>query len=267
MATTKVATATNKLPKSEFLAALRGFCGRTMYGKGGFGQRLTMATLNALRDQYPEWYNKPCSYTGYRHLTYYEYLSMFADGTLFIADCCGLPKGIQAGYRPDGTEGKMTPDIDIPIEKMVKELTDRKKDYLKAEEGELIFFSDCSHVMVVSKEGKRDIESAPSLGGVADVDITYQPSYRIGGAGKLPWVDYGESEDDEVKYDELKICRKGSKGDAVRTIQANVGVVVDGDFGKNTESAVKAYQKKKGLTADGIVGQNTWRAIIEGWSK
>ena len=73
--------------------------------------------------------------------------------------------------------------------------------------------------------------------------------------------------EDEVKYSELEVCRKGSKGDAVRTIQANVHVFVDGVFGNDTEKSVKEFQKKKGLTVDGIVGEKTWKAIIEGWEK
>jgi peptidoglycan hydrolase-like protein with peptidoglycan-binding domain len=56
------------------------------------------------------------------------------------------------------------------------------------------------------------------------------------------------------------ILRKGSKGNAVRTLQRNLNTVlgtklaVDGDFGPATESAVRAFQKKYGLTADGQYG-------------
>ena len=80
-------------------------------------------------------------------------------------------------------------------------------------------------------------------------------------------------EEDEVKYTDLEVCRKGSKGDAVRTIQANVHVFVDGVFGADTEKAVKEFQKKNkdndghALTVDGVVGPKTWQAIIRGWEK
>jgi murein L,D-transpeptidase YcbB/YkuD len=163
----------------------------------------------------------------------------------------------------------MTSAIDQTIKEMVADLEDVHTDYAKAEVGEMVFFSDYSHVMTVSKYGEKDIESAPSLDGVKEVSLFYQPSSRVGGAGKLPWVEYDEKpkEDDEVKYSDLEICRKGSKGDAVRTIQANVHVYVDGVFGSDTEKSVKEYQKKKGLVADGVVGQRTWKSIIEGWSK
>ena len=38
-------------------------------------------------------------------------------------------------------------------------------------------------------------------------------------------------------------------------------LVIDGDFGKNTEYAVKQYQKDKNLKTDGIVGAETWSSL------
>lgn len=262
----------------QFDRYARAFIGKCKYGKGGFCERLTVAELNRLRNQYPEWYNGKCGLTGYRHLTQYEYLMQFTDGNWFIADCCGLIKGIQAGYRADGTVGNLTRDIDIPIEKMVAQLTDVKKDVKKGGVGEMMFFSDYSHVMVVSVAGSEDIESAPSTDGVAEVPIGYQPLKRMGGVGKLPWVDYEEvtpypKEDDEVKYSELQVVRKGDRGKAVKTVQANVGVFVDGVFGKDTDSSVREFQRThkdnsgKALEVDGIVGEKTWQAILAGISK
>lgn len=249
------------------------YIGKCKYGKGGFGQRLTIEVLNRLRNLYPDWYNGKCGITGYRHLTQYEYLKQFCNGNWFIADCCGLIKGIQAGYRADGTVGNLTRDIDIPIEKMVAQLEDVKTDVKQGGVGEMMFFSDYSHVMTVSVKGSEDIESAPSTDGVAEVPIGYQPLKRMGGVGKLPWVDYGDEptpapvKEDEVKYSEIKWVRKGDRGVEVKTVQANVGVFVDGIFGKDTEAAVKKFQRQKGLEVDGIVGTNTWRAIIEGWHR
>lgn len=60
----------------------------------------------------------------------------------------------------------------------------------------------------------------------------------------------------------LPVCEKGSKGNAVKVIQAIVGANVDGDFGTNTAKSVKAYQKRKGLADDGIVGPKTWAVIM-----
>jgi hypothetical protein len=39
-------------------------------------------------------------------------------------------------------------------------------------------------------------------------------------------------------------------------------LLIDGDFGDNTEYAVKSYQKKHGLTVDGIVGTPDWQKLL-----
>jgi len=58
--------------------------------------------------------------------------------------------------------------------------------------------------------------------------------------------------------------RRGATGDLVKTVQAKVGVAVDGDFGPGTEAAVRAFQRSKNLVPDGIVGPGTWQAIDGG---
>ena len=50
--------------------------------------------------------------------------------------------------------------------------------------------------------------------------------------------------------------------DAVKILQAKLGVTVDGDFGPATEAAVKAFQTAHGLTPDSIVGPLTWKQLI-----
>lgn len=51
--------------------------------------------------------------------------------------------------------------------------------------------------------------------------------------------------------------RRGSKGEAVKKMQAKLGVAADGDFGPGTESALKKWQAANGLTADGVAGPKT----------
>ena len=65
--------------------------------------------------------------------------------------------------------------------------------------------------------------------------------------------------------------RKGSKGNAVREMQAMLDKLgydlgsygVDGDFGNSTLASVKAFQKDHRLTVDGICGPATWAALEE----
>lgn len=60
--------------------------------------------------------------------------------------------------------------------------------------------------------------------------------------------------------------RAGSSGDAVRAAQVllnthSAGLLVDGDFGSVSTSAVKSFQSRNQLSADGEVGPITWTAL------
>lgn len=65
------------------------------------------------------------------------------------------------------------------------------------------------------------------------------------------------------------VLRQGMKGTEVRelqktlnkVLQINPPLLVDGDFGSKTFSAVTKFQKKSLLKSDGIVGNNTWEAL------
>lgn len=63
------------------------------------------------------------------------------------------------------------------------------------------------------------------------------------------------------------ILRRGSQGQAVKNIQAQLNIfgaklVVDGIFGAATEAAVKKFQSEMGLAVDGIVGPQTMNALL-----
>lgn len=69
----------------------------------------------------------------------------------------------------------------------------------------------------------------------------------------------------------LPTVRRGDMNGAVLSVQVlliykwqvSCGVDgADGDFGRNTESAVKAFQQHFGLEADGVVGPITWTKLI-----
>ena len=71
----------------------------------------------------------------------------------------------------------------------------------------------------------------------------------------------------------LPILKKGSKGEAVKTLQrllnalgftdaTEKALVVDGSFGTATLYALKAYQNAKRLEVDGICGAETWKSIL-----
>ena len=68
---------------------------------------------------------------------------------------------------------------------------------------------------------------------------------------------------------EYSVLRLGSKGEDVRTLQKMLNLVddadlkVDGDFGKDTQSAVRSFQSNNGLKVDGIAGPATWETLSE----
>ena len=58
------------------------------------------------------------------------------------------------------------------------------------------------------------------------------------------------------------VLRRGSKGEAVRTVQRLLTIKIDGIFGPNTDSAVRAFQRGVALVpTDGIVGPETWAEL------
>ena len=75
---------------------------------------------------------------------------------------------------------------------------------------------------------------------------------------------------------EMPVLRKGSTGEAVKTLQrllrqlqyvnldGKTLIIVDGNFGSNTEAAVKRWQQKHLNGVDGIVGVKTWNKLLNG---
>lgn len=61
------------------------------------------------------------------------------------------------------------------------------------------------------------------------------------------------------------MIKKGSQGEAVKRVQALIGIPAparSGAFCARTEALLKAWQRKKGLGADGVVGPLTWVALV-----
>ena len=85
-----------------------------------------------------------------------------------------------------------------------------------------------------------------------------------------PVVDKPTTTKTEVCTVEVKVLRKGAKGDNVKALQILLigrgyscgRYGADGDFGTATYNAVKAYQKDKGLSVDGVCGPKTWAKLL-----
>lgn len=69
---------------------------------------------------------------------------------------------------------------------------------------------------------------------------------------------------------EIKVLKKGAKGNTVKALQTLLigygyscgSYGADGDFGTATEKALKAYQKAMGLSVDGSCGPKTWAKLL-----
>lgn len=88
-------------------------------------------------------------------------------------------------------------------------------------------------------------------------------------AGSIPGCEHApaapELELDAVPELPQPTLRMGSRGAAVRWVQARLGCTVDGDYGPRTRHAVRTYQAEHAAqvgAADGIVGPRTWRQLI-----
>lgn len=79
-----------------------------------------------------------------------------------------------------------------------------------------------------------------------------------------------QNKNEEVCNVELKVLKRGSRGDSVRAMQQLLigeGIScgpkgADGEFGAKTDAALRDYQSKKGLTVDGACGAATWGKLL-----
>ena len=58
------------------------------------------------------------------------------------------------------------------------------------------------------------------------------------------------------------VLKKGSTGENVKRMQAELGLEADGSFGPATEAALKKWQAANGLAADGVAGPKTLAKLL-----
>ena len=83
---------------------------------------------------------------------------------------------------------------------------------------------------------------------------------------KAIWMGEASAPTESARARAAPILRAGDSGRAVRKLQkelieAGFSVLVDGNFGEYTKSAVIAFQTRHGIPADGVVGQTTWGTL------
>jgi len=82
-----------------------------------------------------------------------------------------------------------------------------------------------------------------------------------GVVGRVPWINIDEADQSHP------VLRVGSIGLPVRRLQSRMSAVgfntggIDGRFGTTTEAAVKQLQQNFNLSVDGVVGRQTWDVV------
>ena len=82
-----------------------------------------------------------------------------------------------------------------------------------------------------------------------------------GVVGRVTWINIDEADQSHP------VLTSGSTGLPVRRLQSRMSAVgfdtggVDGRFGAKTETAVRKLQQDFNLTVDGVVGQQTWDVV------
>lgn len=268
----------------EFVNKLKDIANNynTLYVLGCFGAPMTAA--NKRRWMAEQSYNrKP------------ERAAMInaASASTFGFDCVNVIKAVLWGWNGDKTKSyggakyasNGVPDINDA--QMFEKCTEVSTDFSKIEIGEAVWMK--GHIGVYIGDGLA-AECTPKWKN--NVQITACNRTKAGynrrnwtKHGKLPYIDYvatevkpGKTETAEKKEGvcnvEVKVLKKGAKGDNVKALQAlligygyemksgKTVYGVDGSFGGATDKAVRQYQKDHGLAVDGSVGPATWASLL-----
>lgn len=146
--------------------------------------------------------------------------------------------------------------------------------------GDLVFFqfdtdAASDHIGIIEKDNGdtiSTIEGNTSVGNDSNGGCVMRRTRKkslIMAVARPKYEDAPVAQEVKTVQIDLPILKKGSKGEAVKTIQRLLNVLsyscgtVDGIFGANTEKGVKAFQKASGLTQDGVVGRQTWSDLLQ----
>lgn len=222
------------------------------YVWGSYGKILTETEFERLLKQYPDGVGK------YKDFIQSHWLNKPST------DCVGLIKGF---LWWDGTNYKYDPKTDVNANMMFEKA--------KAK-GAINTMPDHSGILVwkqghigVYVGGNEVIEANSTKRGVIKTPLS--------GNGATPWTHWCECPFIEYKKTaaptkasakpvQRRTLKIGMKGDDVKALQKalnqlSFSVLVDGDFGKKTESTLKSFQMAKHLQQDGIAGPRTLSAL------
>ena len=138
----------------------------------------------------------------------------------------------------------------------------------------LVYKVDSTKVYTI--EGNTSGASGVIANGGGVCKKSYNLSYsRIYGYGRPTYDEETKSAKEEVCTVEIKVLKKGVKGNEVKAMQTLLNLClseklgnkfvlldVDGSFGAKTLAAVKQFQELYGLSVDGVCGPKTWAKLL-----
>lgn len=264
---------------SEFIEKLNDIVKnyKTLYVMGCFG-----APLNTKNK------NRYCTNHEYNKQTKRTQFIQAATADTFGFDCVNLIKAVLWGWTGDKTKtyggAKYATNgvPDIGADAMIKKCIDVSTDFTNLVPGEALWTP--GHIGVYIGDG-LSIECTPAWKNKVQITAVKNMGTKSGynnrvwkKHGKLPYIEYDvtdtytkvEKKTEGVCNVELKVLKKGSEDNAVKSLQLLLigygyscgSAGADGEFGSGTTKAVKAYQKANKLTVDGVVGPATWAKLL-----
>ena len=202
-----------------------------------------------------------------------------ASADTFGFDCVCLIKAILWGWTGNAAheyggaayESNGVPDINA--DRMIGVCGDVSADFEDIRVGEVVWRS--GHIGIYIGDGLA-VECTHRWNDGVQITAVHNIGAKSGyngrvwtKHGKLPYVTYDTETEGECTVN-LKVLKKGAKGDAVKAMQmlllgygfSMAGYGPDGSFGGATEKALKAFQKSRGLEPDGSCGPKTWAKLL-----
>jgi len=121
---------------------------------------------------------------------------------------------------------------------------------------------------VIAGTSAHQYADPPASGGDYDVSVVYDTAWGVAGSPPpAPGPTPPPSNWQENMMRALPTVKQGATGPDVRSVQGLCGArghptAVDGVFGPSTDGAVRSVQAEAGVTVDGIVGPVTWQKLM-----
>lgn len=256
-----------KISNTKFVEALKNIEKnyRTVYALGMVGDPITEKVISAKSKQYPSWYTA----------TVQKNLRSLIGKNYFGFDCVNLVKAVLWGWQGDPNKSSggaiyLSNNVpDVNADTMFSKCVDTSSNFNQIEIGSALWIKGHIGVYIGNGLAVESTSKWKSKVQITSVNCTKTGYNRRDWVkhGKLPYVEYSSAI--KTTSISLPILQAGSKGEAVKTLQALLnknGAVLnaDGIFGSKTTAALKDFQRKAGIEIDGICGKSSWDKVING---